>query len=105
LLNINEQIRRILSRHGPSQITSSDNYCDVYDGAIYQKFFRDYKNEINQSKVFSLCINTDGISMCNKSKKSVWPIMLVINELPVAIRFCLENVIFAGNLFLKSLKW
>ena len=28
---------------------------------------------------------------------SIWPIILIINELPIEIRFCIENIIIAGN--------
>ena len=39
-------------------------------------------------------LNTDGASFCKKSKLTIWPVYLVINELPT--KFSLENVILAG---------
>ncbi len=88
---------RILSRNKETRISFSDNYIDVYDGAIYQKFYQKYEKQVQEGSVFSFCLNTDGISPCSKSKKSIWPIILVINELPVTVRYCFENIVFAGK--------
>jgi hypothetical protein len=49
----------------------------------------------NQSFTFS--IFTDGISMCEKSKISIWPFLLVCNELPPEDRLCIDNILVAGN--------
>ena len=69
---------------------------DTCDGEIYANF-RDEEaklNRLNQS--FSFSIFTDGISICKKSNVSIWPILLVINELPIEIRFCVDNIVVAG---------
>jgi len=72
---------------------------DIFDGEIYQKFRHEEKryNHFNQSFTFS--IFTDGISVCKKSKKTIWPILLVIYEIPIECRFAIENVVVAGKLF------
>jgi len=41
-------------------------------------------------------INTDGISKSLNSDQTIWPFYLVINELPLEMRFCMENIIIAG---------
>lgn len=59
-----------------------------------------------------ISFNTDGVAMCNSNaKKSLWPIIVTINNLPPALRFLRKNVIVAGlwlshgepdlNVFLK----
>lgn len=73
------------------------NLEDIYDGAIY-------KNEIkngflsNKSNI-SFTWNTDGVPLFKSSKFSIWPLYLVINELPYEERFKKENVIIAGIWF------
>ena len=44
-------------------------------------------------------LNTDGISSNKKPKLTIWPVFLVINELPLEIRFLIDNTILAGNAF------
>jgi hypothetical protein len=45
----------------------------------------------------SLTLNTDGISMFKSSAKcSLWPLYLVINELPPQMRFCPKFMILAA---------
>ena len=79
-------------------IKINDNVLtDIFDGEIYAKFRQEETrlNHINQSFTFS--IFTDGISVCKKSKKTIWPILLVINEIPIDYRFAIENIVVAGN--------
>jgi hypothetical protein len=52
-------------------------------------------------------LNTDGISICDKSNLSIWPFYLEINELNIGKRFCIDNIIIAGiwsqkNIFLYN---
>ena len=54
---------------------------DVYDGKIYQESskagaFLSYDSNI------SLLGNTDGVSLIRSTGYGVWPLYLVINELP-----------------------
>lgn len=72
---------------------------DVYDGDIYRAFYEENRNSIKTGNVFSYTLNTDGISVCEKSTLSITPIILAINELPLAERFCIENVAIAGMYF------
>ena len=55
---------------------------DIYDGDAYLKWARilDCKEGI------SLLCNTDGVSIFRSSKYEIWPIWLVINELPPHLR-------------------
>ncbi|CAF0880840.1 unnamed protein product [Brachionus calyciflorus] len=95
-LSIRDQLIRIfqknphLIRYKYSGI-NDDKIKDIYDGQIYQDIVQ---NEI--SKFYTFTLNTDGVQLCNKSKMSIWPIILVSNELPIGERFRFDNIIIAG---------
>ncbi|CAF0945445.1 unnamed protein product [Brachionus calyciflorus] len=64
---------------------------DFSDGRIYNEIHNKEKKNF-----FTLLLNTDGIELSTKSKISIWPIILVINELSLGKRFCFNNIIIAG---------
>ena len=68
---------------------------DITDGEIYLDFLK--KEAIGQN--FSFSLFTDGISICDKSSITVWPILFIINEIPKEKRYCIDQMIIAGNLF------
>ena len=72
---------------------------DVCDGQLYNDLLnsKDGK-EILDHKAFTFIMNSDGIQLCQKSKKTIWPLFLAINELPIGERFCIDNVIIAGEI-------
>ena len=73
---------------------------DIYDGEIYKELFAsDIGYLFERNEAFSFSINTDGVSICDLSNITMWPIFLVINEIPLEKRFCLDNIIVAGFLF------
>ena len=73
---------------------------DIYDGKIYQAFSRkggqlseEFPNNI------SFILNTDGVTIFKSSKFSIWPIYLMVNELPYKNRKQVENMVLAGLWF------
>jgi len=48
-----------------------------------------------QDNGFTMIINVDGATTCNKNL-SLWPFIIVFNELPILDRRYLENIIVAG---------
>ena len=69
------------------QKRSHCNHCedvlqDIYDGREYQRYSQFLSNNAN----VSLTLNTDGVAIFRSSKSSVWPVWLVINELPKGMR-------------------
>ncbi|XP_066923710.1 uncharacterized protein [Clytia hemisphaerica] len=68
---------------------------DIYDGSLYQNNWSKGCNLSNPYNI-SFTWNTDGVPLFKSSKISLWPIYLVINELPPNIRYKSENMIFAG---------
>lgn len=51
---------------------------DVYDGDLYRK----HLGFLSQPANVSLMINTDGVAVFKSSNASLWPVWVVINELP-----------------------
>jgi hypothetical protein len=96
-MDIESQIRVVLQRNRDTSVSFSSSYTDIYEGSIYNKFYHENEQEILNRTVFSLTLNSDSISLCSKSSKSIWPVIFVINELPAAERFCFENIIIGGK--------
>lgn len=74
-----------------------DNIEDIYDGKLYKESFE--KGILSSSDNISFLLNTDGVPVFKSSKVSIWPLYLVINELPYQKRMAKENMIFAGLWF------
>lgn len=70
---------------------------DIVDGSFYQNLQKDsgFLGGKENSNVTSL-FNTDGISLYSSSHIELWPIFLVINELPPGKRFSRENMLLVG---------
>ncbi|CAF4318352.1 unnamed protein product, partial [Rotaria magnacalcarata] len=64
---------------------------DICDGALHQKL----QSQIQES-FLTLTLNVDGIQPNKGSQKTIRPILLVTNELPLKRRFGIENIILAG---------
>ena len=54
---------------------------DIYDGAVYQHLF--HTGFLANKHI----VNTDGIPVFRSSSFSLWPIMLLVNELPYRMRY------------------
>ena len=62
---------------------------DIQDGLLYRKhfgkdgYFKGTSNEKKRKEIHvSFQINTDGVAIFHYSKYSIWPVYLVVNELP-----------------------
>lgn len=99
IFDLEQQLKRILSRDlsfSNKIEPCTDVITVVYDSEIYKNVFREHEEEIRSGNVFTFSLNTDGISICEKSDLSITPIILAINELPLCERFCIENMCIAG---------
>ena len=77
----------------------NENYLrDACDGELYKTLSKsvEFGRFMINGQLFTLLMNTDGVSLCTKSDISVWPFYIVILEIALKQRFCLENVIIAG---------
>ena len=108
--NIESQLRRIIKNKAifnEKIETSHDTIEELYDGMIYKEFLNSLDGQLVFKKAaYTMSLNTDGISICEKSKLDIWAVYLVINEIKHEYRYCIENVIVAGNfsLFLFGLR-
>lgn len=64
---------------------------DMWDGEIFRAISQSVSDTF-----LTLTMNVDGIQPNHGSVKSIWPITLVLNELPIGRRFSPENVMLAG---------
>ena len=60
----------------------SDSIRDIFDGTEY----KNHLDFLSHPGNISLTLNTDGINVFRSSCVSLWPIWLVINELPPSTR-------------------
>ena len=72
---------------------------DIYDVSKYKRFVESLPEETRNAYA-TLTFNTDGAPVINSSNYSIWPIYLMINELPIKNRF--EELITCGVWFGKS---
>ena len=55
---------------------------DNIDGQVYYDFIERVTPLVPEDvRIITLTLNTDGIGFFESTKKSVWPYMLVVNEL------------------------
>lgn len=109
-LPVEDQLQTILSRPGQleklkyrfkRETTDGSSIKDVYDGNLY-KMFSGPGGFLTSATNISLLGNTDGVALIRSSSYGVWPVFLVINELPPLQRFSRMNRIFAGLWFGKG---
>jgi hypothetical protein len=108
-LSIHDQLGHILKKFSINDLKhkNDDNYVlkDIRDGRIYKKLLNSIDgNALKNQEAFTFSLNTDGISPANKSNLTIWPIFLVINELPIESRYSIDNTILAGKLFYEIKK-
>ena len=101
-LNLKNQIERIAANTNLFDKTFNEpsgdhSISDVKDGQMYRKLLEAIGDSLRSKSAFTFTINTDGISPCDKSKLTIWPVFLSINELSVRHRFAIENTIVAGS--------
>lgn len=61
----------------------SDTESDIINGTLYRKLKS--KNIIRKNDI-SIQWNTDGVQLFNSSSRSMWPILVTVNELPYRLR-------------------
>lgn len=99
-LPLKSQLRDILERDGVfTELTNyrqpSTNICDITSSDCIQEK-RKQGEFLNSTHNLSLLFNTDGVPLYSSSSVSIWPVFLVINELPPAMRFSQKNMLLWG---------
>ena len=79
---------------------SENNIEDIYDSDIYKSFVKN-NGPLSSKHPFniSFLLNTDGVPIFKSSKMSIWPLYMIINELPFKVRKQRENMILCGLWF------
>jgi hypothetical protein len=101
-LDIENQLRAILAKFCFNDLisytdTSSDILDGIHHGLLFERISKNnHLDGFRNNNALTFTINTDGISIFNKSNITIWPVYLVINELPVGKRYLIDNVILAG---------
>lgn len=101
-LDIDSQLKAILAKFSSNELIvdksiNNDILNGIHDGRLFERISKN--NQIDgfcDNNTLTFTINTDGISLYNKSNITIWPVYLVLNELPVGKRFLIDNVILAG---------
>lgn len=100
------QIRNLFAQHGFYENLAHrfnrkidfGHYFDIYDGQLY-KSYSENNGPLSKQENISFVGNTDGAAVFKSRNISVWPIFLVVNELPYKIRMKKENMILAALWF------
>ena len=103
---VKDQMRNLFKQDGFHEMiqhrfkrrVNDGTYEDIYDGDVYKPHF-DNNGILNNPNNVSFSFNTDGASVFKSSNVSVWPLFLVINELPYKIRMKKENMFLASLWF------
>ena len=68
--------------------SSTSTIADVLDGSEYSQLARPggFLCPTSNPANLSFTINTDGVALFKSSKTEIWPLFLVINELPPSAR-------------------
>lgn len=89
---LKEQIEKLVKSHVYCEINQIDTDCnDITNSSVYKELRA--KNVIGINDL-TLTWNTDGVNLCKTSKLSMWPIQVIINELPYKTRK--NNVLLCG---------
>ncbi|CAF3064250.1 unnamed protein product [Rotaria sp. Silwood2] len=64
---------------------------DISDGNVYDRL-----RLACPDRFITLTMNVDGVQIKKGSNKSIWPVLLAINNLPLNRRYAIENTIIAG---------
>lgn len=93
--NITNQLHRIISTNYQhinfEKKSNKESMRDICDGDVYRRL-----QDSCSDSFITLSMNIDGIQPNKGSKTSIWPIILIVNELPMRRRFSPENLILAG---------
>ncbi|VDI08666.1 Hypothetical predicted protein [Mytilus galloprovincialis] len=102
-LPVKQQIKDILQREGiwssivkyRADCKATTDVTDIVTGEMYRDLCKPGQF-MNGKDNFTLLFNTDGVPLFKSSGVSIWPIYLVINELPPVLRFSRRNMIIWG---------
>lgn len=63
--------------------------ADITDGQAYKALDSTLKDPLARERSVSVVLNTDGVTVFKSTNYSIWPILLMVNELPFSERYIL----------------
>lgn len=99
---VEENVKKLLNKHR-DELLFTDNQeqfpiRDCLDGNLSKKWFFKY------GKFYSFTLNTDGVQRFRSSKNSLWPVFIILNNLPTHVRYKPENMITVGLFYGRDLE-
>ena len=95
IFSIADQIQNVLINHLDIDLFYENvgmSMKDIRDGPVFQSILgRDH------NPTLTLTMNIDGVKFSKNSQESIWPVIMVINELHPSVRFNIENIILADT--------
>lgn len=67
------------------KLHQTEKLADIHDGQLYKKLASEDGPLANEQSI-SLILNTDGVVVFKSTNYSIWPVLLMINELPFTER-------------------
>lgn len=96
-LSVAIQLKKIISNHFDEIIEYKETICNKTDDLISDIWDGFYiKNILQKGHFYSMTFNTDGVVIHSSSKQTFWPLLLICNFLPPALRFKEKNIIVGG---------
>ena len=102
--DVKSQIKNILEKDGVwdsmmeyklKSYHESELRFDLLNGEVYKKLSSEHAF-LKMEESITFLFNTDGVALYSSSKVNIWPIYLVINELPPKLRFSRQNMVLWG---------
>ncbi|KAJ1529969.1 hypothetical protein ONE63_006697 [Megalurothrips usitatus] len=95
LLEEDGNILKLMSPKDCIRDDDNGDLNDITDGLLYQIFAKSLNDDGHV--VLTITVNTDGAPSFTCGRISLWPLFLIVNELPPLVR--IKNVILAGLWF------
>lgn len=102
-MKVKNQLKNVLEQNSEQLIfdteSSSNNMTDVHSSHNFQRL----KNEMGNTPYITLTMYTDGAAVFKSTKqKSIWPILVSVNEIGLNDRFKRENILCTALSFGKT---
>ncbi|XP_051155210.1 uncharacterized protein LOC127277859 [Leptopilina boulardi] len=105
-LDPSNQIADLLEANGDyyddvmhSSVSKNKIIKNIYDGKLYRRFVKSLNSD-DHNRYVTAVFNTDGAPLFESSTFSIWPIYIMLNELPIHVRT--NNLIVVGLWFGKT---
>ncbi|XP_028047726.1 uncharacterized protein LOC114254809 [Monomorium pharaonis] len=105
IMNVNNEIVNLLQDNQKyydyvirERVRNNEKFEDITDGVLYEEFV-DLLSKNDTFNFATTTINCDGAPIFESSRFSIWPIQMIINELPLNVKICRPIVcgIWFGN--------